>query len=90
MENISEYEEQQSKLIPAAFQAILAATEDFVFIKDMNLVYVAASMPFVKMTGKNRMDEVVGKKDAEIFESAMLAKKYAGGSCRHRQAHSIF
>lgn len=76
MENISEYEEQQSKLIPAAFQAMLAATEDFVFIKDMNLVYVAASMPFVKMTGKNRMDEVVGKKDAEIFESAMLAKKY--------------
>ena len=76
MENISEYEEQQSKLILAAFQAMLAATEDFVFIKDMNLVYVAASMPFVKMTGKNRMDEVVGKKDAEIFESAMLAKKY--------------
>lgn len=76
MENISEYEEQRSKLVPAAFQAMLGATNDLVFIKDMNLIYVAASMPFVKMAGKNNLDEVVGKKDADIFESAMLAKKY--------------
>lgn len=76
MKNISEYKEQQSMLIPAAFQAMLGATKDFVFVKDMNLVYVAASMPFVKMTGKNNLDEIVGKKDADIFESSMLAKKY--------------
>ncbi len=63
-------------IIPAAFRAMLEDTKDLVFVKDMNLVYVAASMPFVKMTGKNTLEEVVGKKDSQIFESEMLAKKY--------------
>lgn len=76
MKNISENKGQQNTLIPAAFQAMLDATNDFVFVKDMNLVYVAASMPFVRMTGKNRLDEVVGKKDGDIFENPALAKKY--------------
>lgn len=76
MEKIVEYTTDNSTLTSAAFQAILNATSDYVFVKDMNLVYVAASMPFVRMTGKNSLDEVVGKKDADIFENLMLAKKY--------------
>lgn len=75
MNNIFEHRDN-NRIIPAAFQAMLNATKDFVFVKDMNLVYVAASMPFVKMTGKNSLDEVLGKKDADIFENSMLAKKY--------------
>lgn len=63
-------------IIPAAFRAMLEDTKDLVFVKDMNLVYVAASMPFVRMTGKNTLEEVIGKKDSQIFENEMLAKKY--------------
>ena len=76
MEKIVENTIDKSILTSAAFQAILNATEDFVFVKDMNLVYVAASMPFVRITGKSDLDEVIGKKDADIFENPMLAKKY--------------
>ncbi len=75
MKNI-DYKIDNSILTSAAFQAILNTTKDLVFVKDMNLVYVAASMSFVKMTGKNSLDEVLGKKDADIFDSPILAKKY--------------
>lgn len=63
-------------IINAAFQAMLDNTRDMVFVKDINLVYVAASMPFVKMTGKVDVDEVVGKTDIEIFEDKNLAIRY--------------
>ena len=63
-------------LITAAFRALLGSTTDMVFVKDVNLVYVAASMPFVKMVGKNSVDEIVGHTDLEIFEDAELARRY--------------
>ena len=63
-------------IIDAAFQAILDNTKDLVFVKDINLVYVAASMPFVRMTGKNSLEEVVGNSDMDIFEDEGLAKRY--------------
>lgn len=74
MDNI--YANSTNIIIPAAFKAMLEDTKDLVFVKDMNLVYVAASMPFVQMTGKNSLEEIVGKKDADIFGDKELAKKY--------------
>lgn len=59
-----------------AFQTMMANTKDMVFIKDINLVYVAASMPFVKMAGKEKVEDVVGKTDFEIFEDQGLARRY--------------
>lgn len=63
-------------IIKAAFRAMLDDTKAMVFVKDMNLVYVAASMPFVKASGNEWLDDIVGKKDAQIFKSQELAKKY--------------
>lgn len=63
-------------LISAAFQAMLDSTRDMVFVKDMNLVYVAASIPFVKMVGKENVDEIIGRTDPEIFSDENLAKRY--------------
>ncbi len=68
--------DNKKMLIPAAFHTMLATTDDLVFVKDMNLVYVDASEAFVKATGKHRLDEIIGKKDSAIFENPMLAKKY--------------
>lgn len=63
-------------LITGAFGALLDNTKDMMFVKDANLVYAAASMPFVKMVGKSSVDEIVGKTDTEIFEDESLAKRY--------------
>jgi len=63
-------------IIKAAFRAMLDDTKAMVFVKDMNLVYVAASMPFVKASGNEWLDDIVGKKDAQIFKNQELAKKY--------------
>ncbi len=63
-------------LINSAFETIITNTKDMVFIKNADLVYVAASIPFIKMVGKNKTDEVVGHTDEEIFADKSLAKRY--------------
>ncbi len=69
-------------IIDAAFQAMLDNTRDLVFVKDINLTYVAASMPFVRMTGKETLEEVVGNSDMDIFEDKGLAKRYVADDRR--------
>lgn len=64
------------KLFDASFETLMENTKDMMFIKDSTLVYRGASMPFVKMVGKESIDQVVGKTDAEIFEDKSLAKRY--------------
>ncbi len=66
----------KSELIKAAFNAIVNNTKDLIFIKDENSVYYAASEPFVKMTDKSTVSEVIGHTDLEIFNSEALAKRY--------------
>ncbi|MBQ8627763.1 MAG: PAS domain-containing protein, partial [Agathobacter sp.] len=64
------------ELMKAAFKAMLESSTDMVFLKDANLVYQAASMPFVKMVGKSSEQEIIGHTDLEIFEDENLAKRY--------------
>lgn len=64
-------------LIDAAFQTLMEHSKDMMFVKDKDLVYRAASVPFVKMVGKETADEVIGHTDAEIFTDKSLAKRYA-------------
>ena len=63
-------------LLDVAFQTMLTNSRDIVFVKDTKSVYVAASVPFVKMVGKEKVEEVIGKTDVEIFEDKTLAKRY--------------
>lgn len=63
-------------IMPIAFQTLLSNTKDMMFVKDTNLVYIAASLPFAKMVGKASVEEIVGKTDFEIFEDQNLAKRY--------------
>lgn len=63
-------------IMRVAFQTLLDNTKDMMFIKDVNLVYIAASMPFVKMVGKDKVEDVVGKTDFDIFEDQGLARRY--------------
>ncbi len=67
---------EKSALITTAFQSILESTRDMMFVKDADLVYVAASQPFVRMVGKSCPEDIVGKTDHEIFEEEALADRY--------------
>lgn len=71
--------EEQNKmnaLVYAVFRNMLENTTDMVFIKDAKLRYVAASMPFVRMVGKEREEDIVNHTDGEIFEDKLLAMRY--------------
>ena len=48
-------------IIGAAFQALIGSTKDMIFVKDASGKYVAASLPFVKMSGKESAEELIGK-----------------------------
>lgn len=63
-------------IISIGFDTIFQNTKDMMFIKNKDLVYVAASEPFVKMVGKYCVDQVVGYSDYDIFEDKNLAKRY--------------
>lgn len=66
----------KTMLISTAFGAILDSTRDMMFVKNANLVYMAASQPFVRMVGKSCPEEIIGKTDYEIFEDEALAERY--------------
>lgn len=68
--------EHNMELITSAFYAMLKDSNDIVFVKDENLVYRAASMPFVKMVGKQNLSEIINHTDLEIFEDTVLARRY--------------
>ena len=55
---------------------IVNNTKDIVFIKDCNFKYIAASEGFLKMTGAERQEDILGKTDFEIFEEKSLAERY--------------
>ena len=63
-------------LLETAFQMLLQASSDMIFVKDTNLVYQAASMSFVTMVGKTSAEEIIGHTDSEIFNDSQLAKRY--------------
>ena len=66
----------QGMIISSAFRTYIENTSDMVFVKDINLIYVASSCSFANMAGKNGVDEIVGKSDFDIFENQELAKRY--------------
>lgn len=61
-----------------AFKLMLNNSTDMIFLKDTDLVYQAASIPFVIMVGKSSADEIIGHTDSEIFADQQLAKRYEG------------
>ncbi len=75
MQGNMEFLERQP-LVREAFRTMIENTKDLMFIKDANLVYVVASMPFVKMVGKASAEEIIGRTDLEIFEDENLARRY--------------
>lgn len=80
MENINIFNQShtydQPDIFRSALSAILSHSSDMIFIKDINLTYLTASMPFVRMVGKQTLPEIVGFTDFQIFDNPELAKRY--------------
>ena len=80
MENISTILQQDTTgtldIIHAAFHTYLKHASDMVFIKDIDLKYRFASLPFAHMVGKQSVEEILGRTDFEIFDNPELAKRY--------------
>ena len=72
----TEEQKKMNALIHAVFRNMLVNTTDMIFIKDAKLRYMAASMPFVKMVGKEREEDIINHTDGEIFEDKLLAMRY--------------
>lgn len=64
------------EVLDIAFMALINNTQDMIFVKDAGMRYVAASMPFVRMVGKENAEDILHKTDLEIFEDENLAKRY--------------
>ena len=63
-------------LLETAFKIMLENSGDMIFLKDADLVYRAVSLPFVKMVGKTAAEEIVGRRDRDIFAEKHLAERY--------------
>lgn len=60
----------------AAFQVMLENTTDMIFVKDVNLRYVTASLAFAQMMGVKTVSELIGHSDYEILRDMHLARRY--------------
>lgn len=70
-------QDKRNTLVYQVFRSFLEHTTDLVFVKDEQMRYVAASMAFVKMAGKEKEEDIVNYTDNEIFEDKQLAMRYA-------------
>lgn len=66
--------DKKNRIINQAFMSILEHSEDMIFVKDINLVYLAASRSFAKLLGLQRKEDIVGKTDFDIFEHTLAVK----------------
>ena len=66
---------KDKEALSAAMNDLLRLDEDYVFVKDANLVYLASSEAFARMTGRRSAAEVAGKTDYDLFPRD-IADKY--------------
>ncbi|MDD2698552.1 MAG: diguanylate cyclase [Arcobacteraceae bacterium] len=54
-----------------AFQAMLENTNDYIYFKDLNHIFIAASKSLVSLTSVETREELVGKTDYDVFPYEM-------------------
>lgn len=72
-------DQENARVLLTAFQTMLDNTTDMIFVKDIHLKYLGVSLPFVNMIGMQSVEEIIGRKDADLFEDAALAAQYVAG-----------
>ena len=49
---------------------------DIIFVKNLDLTYIAATKSFAEMMGKSSVEEILGKTDHDILQNQELANRY--------------
>lgn len=60
----------------AAFRAMLDNSQNIIFVKDIDLKYVACSRTFARMAGYQNSEAIIGLSDYEVFKDKSLAERY--------------
>lgn len=55
------------------FKSLLKTSPDLMFVKNIDLVYIAASDSFVKMVGIDSEADLIGKTDYDLFDKPLAA-----------------
>ena len=66
---------EKPEILFATLKTLLKNHPDMIFVKDMDLTYVAATHGFAEMVGKSSPSEIIGKKDRD-FLNKDLARRY--------------
>ena len=66
----------KAEMLLAVQETLQNTLTDYIFVKDLDSAYVAATKNFAEMVGKHSVEEIVGKTDYDIFENQELAKRY--------------
>ena len=66
---------KNAEILFATLNTLLKTHPDMIFVKDMNLTYVAATQSFATMMGKSSLSEIIGKKDHDLLHEE-LANRY--------------
>ena len=72
-----------------AFYSIVKNTDDIIVIKDLSLRVIATNQAFVKASGKQSLDELIGKTDAEIFGVSETTQPIASYMDDERKAQKL-
>ncbi len=74
--------EKCDNILFSAMHEYMTRTSEMMFVKDLDLVYVGASQPFVEMAGWKKPEDIIGKTDFEIFPDRRLAQRYVSDDRR--------
>lgn len=69
-------QEIEEKLLPITLSQIMSNSQDMIYVKDLNLRYIAASPAAYHLAGCSNEQEIIGKTDEELFQRD-LSDKYA-------------
>ena len=66
----------QPELLSSIQKILQNNLSEIIFVKDLNLTYIAATKSFAEMMGKSSVEEIIGKTDHDILENQELANRY--------------
>lgn len=72
-----------------AFYTIVKNTDDIIVIKDLHLRVIATNQAFVKAAGRESVEEMIGKTDAEIFRVSEDTEPIKGYMADERKAQTL-
>lgn len=64
------------KILLQGFQSMLENTDDYIYFKDRNHVFIGASKTLVSLTTVDKKEDLIGKVDYDVFSNNELSDKY--------------